>query len=83
MVALMLVITMALMPRLLVAVGRSLFAHGHKVVGHGCRRRTRHGDASPTEEETKQHSREKACEAHAYCHFMPTGRCPNVPLVLH
>jgi hypothetical protein len=55
-VALVLVITMALVPRRLVTVGRGLFAHGHMVVGHGGHRGIRHGQASPTEEEANQHS---------------------------
>jgi hypothetical protein len=50
-VARVLVITMILVPWLLVAVGRSLFAHRHTVVvGHGSHRGIRHGQASPTEE---------------------------------
>jgi len=64
-VALVLVITMALMPRLLVAVGRSLFAHRHNMVGYGGHRGIRHGQTSPTEEKANEHSCQKADEAHA------------------
>jgi len=56
-VVLVLVIPVAMMPRLLVAVGCSVFAGSHGMVGHGSRHSPRHGEASPTEEETEQHSR--------------------------
>ncbi|QQP89526.1 hypothetical protein JL101_027605 [Skermanella rosea] len=56
-VALVLMIIVALVPRLLVAVGRRLFAHRHIVVGHVGHRGIRHGHASPAKEETEQYSR--------------------------
>jgi hypothetical protein len=65
-VARVLVITMTLVPWLLVAVGRSLFAHRHTVVvGHGSHRGIRHDPTYPTEEEANEHSCQKADEAHA------------------
>ncbi|WP_157618915.1 hypothetical protein [Skermanella stibiiresistens] len=57
MLVLVLVIAMARLPRLLVTVGRSLFAQGNAVVEHVGHRGLRHGQTSPTEEEAEQHSR--------------------------